>query len=91
MDRFRALLAGLRPQGVFGMEEEADLVGEVPGAEMVVKLGPRGYPVGRSCTPRRRCRRWTRPGLRHVRTRYLSQRLGLAAAGGKVLTDQAVP
>ena len=46
MDRFRALLAGLRPQTVFGTEEEADLVGEVPGAEMVVKLGPRGVRVG---------------------------------------------
>jgi len=42
VDRFRALLAGLRPQAVFGTEEEADLVGEVPGAKMVVKLGPRG-------------------------------------------------
>src|SRR5262249_41057753 len=46
VDRFRALLAGLRPQAVFGTEEEADLVGEVPGAEMVVKLGPRGVCAG---------------------------------------------
>src|SRR5262249_56433393 len=46
VDRFSALLAGLRPQTVFGTEEEADLVGEVPGAEMVVKLGPRGVRVG---------------------------------------------
>jgi len=46
VDRFRALLAGLRPQIVFGTEEEADLVGEVPGSEMVVKLGPRGVSVG---------------------------------------------
>src|SRR5215472_3414073 len=46
VDRFRALLAGLRPQTAFGTEEEADLVGEVPGAEMVVKLGPRGVRVG---------------------------------------------
>ena len=40
------MLAGLRPQTVFGTEEETDLVGEVPGAEMVVKLGPRGVRVG---------------------------------------------
>jgi len=46
LDRFRALLAGLRPQTVFGTEEEAGLVGEVPGAEMVVKLGSRGVRVG---------------------------------------------
>ena len=31
---------------VFGTEEEADLVGEVPGSEMVVKLGPRGVRIG---------------------------------------------
>jgi sugar/nucleoside kinase (ribokinase family) len=31
---------------VFGTEEEADLVGEVPGSELVVKLGPRGVRAG---------------------------------------------
>jgi ribokinase len=46
VDRFRALLAGLRPEIVFGTEEEAGLVGEVPGSEMVVKLGPRGVSIG---------------------------------------------
>jgi sugar/nucleoside kinase (ribokinase family) len=45
VDRFRALLAGLRPEIVFGTETEADLVGEVPGSEMVVKLGPRGVRI----------------------------------------------
>jgi sugar/nucleoside kinase (ribokinase family) len=40
--RFRRLLARLRPAVVFGNEDEAALVGEVPGCEMVVKLGPRG-------------------------------------------------
>jgi sugar/nucleoside kinase (ribokinase family) len=45
VDRFRALLAGLRPAVVFGTEEEAALVGEVPGSEMVVKLGARGVRV----------------------------------------------
>ena len=45
VDRFRALLAGLAPEIVFGTEAEADLVGEVPGSEMVVKLGPRGVRI----------------------------------------------
>jgi sugar/nucleoside kinase (ribokinase family) len=30
---------------VFGTEEEAALVGEVPGSEMVVKLGSRGVRI----------------------------------------------
>jgi sugar/nucleoside kinase (ribokinase family) len=46
VDRFRALLAGLRPEIVFGTEAEMDLVGEVPGSEMVVKLGARGVRAG---------------------------------------------
>jgi sugar/nucleoside kinase (ribokinase family) len=44
--RFRTLLAGLRPRVVFGNEEEAALTGDIPGCEMVVKLGPRGVRVG---------------------------------------------
>jgi sugar/nucleoside kinase (ribokinase family) len=44
--RFRALLAKLRPRVVFGTEEEAGLVGDIPGSEMVVKLGPRGVRAG---------------------------------------------
>jgi ribokinase len=44
--RFRSLLARLRPRVVFGNEEEAALVGDVPGCEMVVKLGPRGVRAG---------------------------------------------
>jgi ribokinase len=46
VDRFRALLIRLRPEIVFGTEAEADLVGEVPGSEMVVKLGPGGVRAG---------------------------------------------
>ncbi len=46
VDRFRSLLIRLRPEIVFGTEAEADLVGEVPGGEMVVKLGPRGVRAG---------------------------------------------
>jgi len=44
--RFRTLVAGLRPDVVFGTEAEMALVGDVPGAEMVVKLGPEGVRIG---------------------------------------------
>jgi ribokinase len=40
--RFRKLIERLRPDVIFGNEAETSLVGEVPGAELVVKLGPRG-------------------------------------------------
>ncbi|HEY7143685.1 MAG TPA: carbohydrate kinase family protein [Streptosporangiaceae bacterium] len=40
--RFRELLAGLGPDLVFGNEAEAELVGGLPGSEVIVKLGPRG-------------------------------------------------
>lgn len=49
--RFRDLLAELRPQVVFGTEEEAALVGGIPGCEMVVKLGPRGVRAGGAVHP----------------------------------------
>lgn len=45
-ERFRDVLARLRPQVVFGTEAEAALAGDVPGCEMVVKLGPRGVKAG---------------------------------------------
>jgi sugar/nucleoside kinase (ribokinase family) len=40
--RFGELIARLRPDVVFGNEAEAALVGDLPGTELVVKLGPRG-------------------------------------------------
>lgn len=43
---FRRLLADLAPQVVFGTEAEVALTGQVPGCEMVVKLGPRGVRAG---------------------------------------------
>jgi sugar/nucleoside kinase (ribokinase family) len=46
LGRFRELAAGLRPDVVFGTEAETDMVGDIPGAEMVVKLGPAGARVG---------------------------------------------
>jgi ribokinase len=46
VDRFRRLLRLLRPEIVFGTQEEADLVGALPDCEIVVKLGPRGVRAG---------------------------------------------
>jgi len=40
--RFRDLLAELRPEIVFGTEAEAELIGDLPGSDLVVKLGARG-------------------------------------------------
>jgi ribokinase len=42
VDRFTALLAGLRPDVVFGTQAETALIGDLPGPEIVVKLGPGG-------------------------------------------------
>ncbi len=44
--RFRELLTRLGPDVVFGNEAESELVGDVPGAELVVKLGARGVRAG---------------------------------------------
>jgi sugar/nucleoside kinase (ribokinase family) len=40
--RFAEMIGRLRPDVVFGNEAEAALVGELPGCELVVKLGARG-------------------------------------------------
>ena len=42
VERFRDLAATLRPDVVFGTEAETGLVGPIPGATTVVKLGARG-------------------------------------------------
>jgi sugar/nucleoside kinase (ribokinase family) len=44
--RFRALLGRLAPAVVFGNEAEAALVGDLPGTDLVVKLGPAGVRAG---------------------------------------------
>ena len=49
--KFRDLAAALRPDVVFGTEAEADLVGPVPGARTVVKLGARGVRTGEATYP----------------------------------------
>ena len=51
VDRFRALLARVVPDVVFGDEAEAELVGDLPGTELVVTRGPRGVRVGGTLYP----------------------------------------
>jgi sugar/nucleoside kinase (ribokinase family) len=46
VSRFRDLLAELRPDIVLGTEAEAELVGDLPGCDVVVKLGARGVRAG---------------------------------------------
>jgi len=43
--RFAALLAELRPDLVFGNRAETDLIGDLPGTEMITKLGAAGVVV----------------------------------------------
>jgi sugar/nucleoside kinase (ribokinase family) len=49
--RFRALLARLRPAVVLGNEAEAAAIGDLPGCELVVKLGPAGVRAGGQVYP----------------------------------------
>ncbi len=51
VDRFRALLARVAPDVVFGDEAEAELAGDLPGTELVVTRGPRGVRVGGTLYP----------------------------------------
>lgn len=45
-DRFARLLADLAPDVVFGTEAEMAVVGEIPGPELVLKMGAAGVRVG---------------------------------------------
>jgi ribokinase len=49
--RFAGLIAGLRPDVIFGTEAEASLFGADAGSELVVKLGARGVRVGDAVFP----------------------------------------
>ncbi len=51
--RFRDLIARLSPDVIFGNEAEVTLVGDLPGAEVVVKLGARGVRAGGTRYPAR--------------------------------------
>ncbi len=49
--RFRELIARLRPDVVLGNEAEVAVVGELPGSELVVKLGERGVRAAGTAFP----------------------------------------
>ena len=51
--RFRELIGRLGPDVVFGNEAEVALVGDLPGSEVVIKLGRRGVRAGGISYPAR--------------------------------------
>jgi len=92
--RFRDLLAELRPETVFGTEAEAELIGDLPGSDLVVKLGPRGVHAGGVIYPARPARAVDSTGAGDAfAAGYLlgGVGLGLAAAARAVATMGAMP
>lgn len=91
---FRALLHRLRPRIVFGNEAEAALVGDLAGADLVVKLGPRGVRAGGVLHPAHPARAVDSTGAGDAfAAGYLlgGVSLGLAAAARAVATMGAMP
>ena len=94
LERFGELIRRLRPAVVFGNEAEAALIGEVPGAELVVKLGARGVRVAGTVFPARPTRPADSTGAGDAFTAgYLvgGITLGLEAAARAVATMGAMP
>ena len=92
--RFGELIARLRPDVVFGNEAEAALVGDLPGTELVVKLGPRGVRAGGTVFPALPTRPVDATGAGDAfAAGYLvgGTRLGLEAAARAVATMGAMP
>jgi sugar/nucleoside kinase (ribokinase family) len=92
--RFGELVARLRPDVVFGNEAEAALVGDLPGIELVVKLGPRGVRAGGMVFPALPTRPVDATGAGDAfAAGYLvgGVRLGLEAAARAVATMGAMP
>jgi sugar/nucleoside kinase (ribokinase family) len=92
--RFRDLLAELRPEIVFGTEAEAELVGDLPGSDLVVKLGARGVRAGGVVHPARPAEAVDSTGAGDAfAAGYLlgGISLGLAAAARAVATMGAMP
>lgn len=92
--RFRELLARLRPEIVFGTEAEAELIGELPGSELVVKLGARGVRAGGVVHPARPARAVDSTGAGDAfAAGYLlgGVSLGLAAAARAVAAMGPMP
>jgi sugar/nucleoside kinase (ribokinase family) len=92
--RFRDLLAELRPETVFGTEAEAELIGDLPGSDLVVKLGPRGVRAAGVVHPARPARAVDPTGAGDAfAAGYLlgGVSLGLDAAARAVATMGAMP
>ena len=92
--RFRDLLGELRPEIVFGTEAEAELVGDLPGSDLVVKLGARGVRAGGVVHPARPAEAVDSTGAGDAfAAGYLlgGVGLGLAAAARAVATMGAMP
>jgi ribokinase len=92
--RFRDLLAELRPETVFGTEAEAELIGDLPGSDLVVKLGPRGVRAAGVVHPARPARAVDSTGAGDAfAAGYLlgGVSLGLTAAARAVATMGAMP
>jgi ribokinase len=91
---FRELIARLRPDVVLGTEAEADLVGDLPGSELVVKLGARGVRAAGTVFPARPTRPVDSTGAGDAfAAGYLvgGIGLGLEAAARAVATMGAMP
>jgi sugar/nucleoside kinase (ribokinase family) len=92
--RFRDLLTRLRPEIVFGTEAEVELIGELAGSELVVKLGPRGVRAAGVVHPARPAHAVDPTGAGDAfAAGYLlgGVSLGLAAAARAVATMGAMP
>ena len=92
--RFRQLLADLRPDLVLGNEAEAALIGELPGTELVVKLGAAGVLAGGRRYPALAASVVDATGAGDAfAAGYLlgGVRLGLSAAARAVATMGAMP
>ena len=92
--RFRDLLAGLHPEIVFGTEAEAELIGDLPGSDLVVKLGARGVRAAGVVHAARPARAVDSTGAGDAfAAGYLlgGVSLGLAAAARAVATMGAMP
>jgi sugar/nucleoside kinase (ribokinase family) len=92
--RFRDLLTKLRPETVFGTESEAELIGDLPGSDLVVKLGVRGVLAAGVTHPARPASAVDPTGAGDAfAAGYLlgGVSLGLAAAARAVATMGAMP
>jgi sugar/nucleoside kinase (ribokinase family) len=88
------LLSELEPDLVFGTEAEVDLIGQVPGATMITKLGANGVLVGRKRYAALRTEPVDATGAGDAfAAGYLvgGVHLGLAAAARAVATIGAMP